>query len=159
MRTRLHEIAIGIALLLTASPAPQNVRPKWIPPLRSLVLTHAFNPPAHPWLTGHRGIDLRAEVDTAVRSVGAGRVSFASDLAGRGVVVVDHGGVRTTYEPVRATVRRGELVSAGQQLGLIAPGVGHCGTGKCLHLGLRRGREYLDPMLLLRGNRAVLVPP
>ena len=37
----------------------------------------------------------------------AGTVTFAGRLAGRGVVVVDHGGVRTTYEPVTATRPRG----------------------------------------------------
>ena len=37
-----------------------------------------------------------------VRAAGAGRVSYAGLLAGRGVLVVVHGALRTTYEPVTA---------------------------------------------------------
>jgi murein DD-endopeptidase MepM/ murein hydrolase activator NlpD len=66
-------------------------------------------------------------------------------LAGRGVVVVDHGAVRTTYEPVTASVSVGDQVLAGEQLGTLAPGHG---DGSSLHWGLRAGDEYLDPLLL-----------
>jgi murein DD-endopeptidase MepM/ murein hydrolase activator NlpD len=59
--------------------------------------------------------------------------------------------LRTTYEPVRATVREGERVAAGQVVGTVAgagPAPSHCGGG-CLHWGLLRGGAYLDPLLLL----------
>ncbi|MGW4277174.1 peptidoglycan DD-metalloendopeptidase family protein, partial [Streptomyces seoulensis] len=94
---------------------------------------------------------------TPVRAVAAGRVSFAGPVAGRGVVAVELSGtgdppLRTTYEPVRASVREGESVAAGQVVGTVeGPGpasAAHCGRG-CLHWGLLRADAYLDPLLLL----------
>jgi murein DD-endopeptidase MepM/ murein hydrolase activator NlpD len=114
-----------------------------------LVVAVEFAPPARDWLPGHRGVDLRTAPGDSVRAAGGGRVAFAADLAGRGVIVVDHGELRTTYEPVRAVVARGQRVAAGEAIGHVATGGGHCGSGGCLHLGLRRGPLYLDPMLLL----------
>ena len=49
----------------------------------------------------------------AVLAAAAGRVTFAGRLAGRGVVVVDHGAVRTTYEPVEPLAAVGDEVKAG----------------------------------------------
>ena len=65
------------------------------------------------------------------------------------VVTVAHaGGVRTTYEPVTASVRVGEEVAAGDDLGVLATG-SHCPTA-CLHWGALRGDVYIDPLSLLR---------
>ncbi len=85
-------------------------------------------------------------------------MTHAGPVAGRGVVVVDHGWVRTTYEPVHGHVAVGQWVEAGQVVGQVVAGTGHCGTGGCLHLGLRRGEEYLDPALVLGTPSAVLIP-
>ena len=82
-----------------------------------------------------------------------GVVAFAGSVAGRGVVTIDHGGVRTTYEPVTAQVTAGQRLGAGDAIGVLAGG-GHC-AGRCLHWGLRAGREYVDPLLLVRGRSAV----
>ena len=93
-----------------------------------------------------------------MRAAGDGRVAFVGTLAGRGVITIDHGDLRTTYEPVEAEVALGERVRAGESIGTVGTGTGHCGSGRCLHLGLRRGREYLDPMLLLGRTSARLRP-
>jgi murein DD-endopeptidase MepM/ murein hydrolase activator NlpD len=103
-------------------------------------------------------VDLRTEPGQRVRAAGDGRVAFAGTIAGRGVVAVDHGILRTTYEPVDAQVVVGERVRVGEVLGTVATGTGHCGSGSCLHLGLRRGPEYLDPLLLLSRASARLRP-
>ena len=79
---------------------------------------------------------------------------YAGDLAGRGVVSIDHGDVRTTYEAIDPVVSAGDTVSAGQVIGTLSTMGGHC---RCLHWGLKRERTYLDPLLLLR--RIVLKPP
>ncbi|CAL9609004.1 hypothetical protein SUDANB140_05599 [Streptomyces sp. enrichment culture] len=55
--------------------------------------------------------------------------------------------LRTTYEPVRASVRKGDRVGAGQVLGAVEPAGSHCSA--CLHWGLLRGDTYLDPLSLL----------
>ncbi len=114
-------------------------------------------PPA-PWAPGHRGVDLASRAGQRVRSALAGRVAFAGRIAGRGVVVVDHGALRTTYEPVEAAVRVGELVDPGQSLGTIELFGSHCWPQWCLHWGLIEGTTYLDPLGLLGLSPVRLVP-
>ncbi len=122
-------------------------------------VVRAFDPPPQRWAAGHRGVDLLARDGAVVRAAGAGSVTFAGPLAGRGVVVVTHGdGTRTTYEPVTATVTRGDRVRAGDALGRLTAAGGHCLPLACLHWGRRRGDVYLDPMLLLRRGPARLLP-
>jgi hypothetical protein len=75
-------------------------------------------------------------------------VRFAGRLVDRGVVSVDSGGLRFTYEPVHPLVRVGQQVAAGSVLGLLEPG--HPGCSTCLHWGVRSGREYLDPLRPVR---------
>ncbi len=131
---------------------------RWRPPVTPVAVVRSFDPPAERWLPGHRGVDLRTAVGARVRAAGAGRVAFAGVLAGRGVVTIDHGELRTTYEPVDPEVVLGDRVAAGERIGTVGTGSGHCGSGRCLHLGLRRGRVYLDPMLLLGRASARLRP-
>ncbi|MFZ0530373.1 MAG: peptidoglycan DD-metalloendopeptidase family protein, partial [Propionicimonas sp.] len=84
-------------------------------------------------------------------------VTFAGTLAGRGVVVVSHGDLRTTYLPVDAAVTVGTSVAAGQRIGDLVGG--HpCPGGTCLHWGLKRGADYLDPLSLL-GEAALRLLP
>ncbi len=118
----------------------------------------AFDPPQQPWSPAHRGVDLAAAPFDLVRAAGAGTVVFAGPLAGRGVISVDHaGGLRTTYEPVDPTVRVGEPVAAGSILGILEALTTHCGQ-TCLHWGLRRGDDYLDPLSLIDRSPPVLLP-
>ena len=105
------------------------------------------------------------DVDRAVGTHGqvvhtalAGRVTFAATLAGRGVVVVDHGATRTTYEPVAARVRVGDVVARGQPIGSLELAGSHCFPAACLHWGWRRGATYLDPLLLVGAGPIVLLP-
>jgi murein DD-endopeptidase MepM/ murein hydrolase activator NlpD len=76
-------------------------------------------------------------------------VTFAAVLAGRGVVVVDHGTARTTYEPVVASVAVGQVVMRGEEIGRLQAGHPSCPGATCLHWGLKEGDAYLDPLLLL----------
>ncbi|WP_408631859.1 murein hydrolase activator EnvC family protein [Micromonospora palythoicola] len=118
-----------------------------------------FDPPPRPWLAGHRGVDLLAPVAATIRAAGAGTVLFAGMVAGRPVVTVGHAdGLRTTYEPVRPTVTVGAVVSAGTPLGTLRPGHAGCPATACLHWGLRRGEDYLDPLALLGLGRVRLLP-
>jgi murein DD-endopeptidase MepM/ murein hydrolase activator NlpD len=161
MRRCTHALTTAVlALPLVVGPAwaATDSEPTWAPPIWPLQAQRAFANPEHDWLPGHRGIDLRTTPGATVRAAGDGRVAFAARIAGRGVVVVDHGQLRTTYEPVAATVRIGDRVRRGAVLGRVQPGTGHCGSGTCLHLGLRRGPAYLDPRLVLGRRGAVLRP-
>lgn len=112
-----------------------------------VVVVGAFDPPDQRWLAGHRGVDVAAAPGGPVLATGDGTVTFAGLLAGRGVLVVDHGDTRTTYEPVSANVSAGTRVRAGQVIGRVDAGHA-CGNAAvtCVHVGLKRGEDYLEPV-------------
>ncbi|WP_369172646.1 murein hydrolase activator EnvC [Streptomyces sp. R28] len=139
-----------------AAPAPDPTVPTvgraWPVGVHPPIL-RGWEPPATPYGRGHRGVDLAAPAEAPVRAVAAGRVSFAGRVAGRGVVSVELTGtgeppLRVTYEPVRAVVRKGDEVAAGEVVATVEATGSHC-TGTCVHWGLRRGETYLDPLTLL----------
>jgi murein DD-endopeptidase MepM/ murein hydrolase activator NlpD len=104
-------------------------------------------------------VDLAGGPFARVRSALPGTVTFAGQLAGRGVVVVDHGGTRATYEPVTAGVSKGDEVRAGDTLGRLQLFGSHCFPRWCLHWGLIEGREhYLDPLTLVGAAPVRLLP-
>lgn len=151
----LVRVACCVALVLGAAPTPA-LAASGVPPVGGPIV-RAFDPPDQPWLAGHRGIDLLASPGSPVVAVLAGRVSFAGRIAGQGVVVVTHGDTRTTYEPVRAAVRVGQPVGAGDLLGELEAN-DHCAVGTCLHLGWLRGQTYLDPADLFAAGGLRLLP-
>jgi murein DD-endopeptidase MepM/ murein hydrolase activator NlpD len=123
------------------------------------VVVRRFEPPASSWGPGHRGVDLLGRPGQPVRSALAGTVTFAGALAGRGVVVVDHGSTRTTYEPVAPSVAVGAVVRTGGVLGTLQTGRSHCFPRTCLHWGLISGGDrYLDPLSLLGVAPVRLLP-
>jgi murein DD-endopeptidase MepM/ murein hydrolase activator NlpD len=159
-----------LLLPLTAGAAPavvDDARAATAPPPRFAwplppepVVTRPFRAPAFPYGPGHRGVDLAAPPGGRVRAAGPGVVVFAGHLAGRGVVSIDHdGGLRTTYEPLAPTVLAGEQVYAGQPIGTVTAGHAGCRAGACLHWGVRRGREYLDPLRLVRVHTVLTLKP
>ena len=117
-----------------------------------------FEPAPQPWLPGHRGVDLRAAPGAIVVAAGPGVVRFAGVVVDRPVVSIAHAdGLITTYEPVTPLVVVGEMVMAGQPIGVLVAGHAGC-AGACLHWGLRRGSSYLDPLALLGRVRVRLLP-
>ena len=168
MRARLLALLLlGSTVVLaplpaTAEPAPAAVPATalWRAPVDGdLTVTRPFDRLLHPYAAGHRGVDLRATPWTPVLAAGDGVVVFAGRVAGRPVVSVDHpGGLRTTYEPVDASVAAGQSVARGSPLGTLAVGHAGCPVEACLHWGLRRGETYLDPLSLLEPPRVRLLP-
>ena len=71
-------------------------------------------------------------------------------------VVAHADGLRSTFEPVTASVGRGDPVAAGDVVGTLAAGPGHCAPAGCVHWGVLRGDVYLDPLALL-GQAAPIV--
>ncbi|WP_329597243.1 M23 family metallopeptidase [Streptomyces pseudovenezuelae] len=159
-------LVLGFLLFLTApAPAPERaaltpmattadapvpaIGRTWPVGARPTVL-RGWEPPATVYGRGHRGVDLAAPAGTPVRAVAAGRVSFAGRVAGKPVVSVELTGtdLRTTYEPVTASVEKGAMVTAGEVVGAVEPTGSHC-PAACVHWGLRRGETYLDPLSLL----------
>lgn len=173
-RTAAAMVVLAAAAALTLTPAATAISgasaaPGWgagtavwgwpVQPGGPEHVVRRFDPPANRYGPGHRGVDLDALVGQPVLAVGTGQVAFAGTIAGRGVVSVDHaGGLRTTYQPVRATVTAGDPVARGQLLGTLTGEPGHCLPGTCLHWGLRRGSTYLDPLALLGAEPVRLLP-
>jgi murein DD-endopeptidase MepM/ murein hydrolase activator NlpD len=158
-------VAVLLAVLLSfarpvgALGSPVDPVPVGVWPLQPRPeVVRAFDPPDTPWGRGHRGVDLAGTVGQAVGSALRGTVAFTGSVAGRGVVVVDHGATRTTYQPVSATVHVGDTVLPGQQIGTLRLAGSHCFPRACLHWGWIRGHTYLDPLLLVGGGPIVLLP-
>lgn len=152
-------LAVLVGLGLGAAPAAAAAGTAWSWPLAGPhEVSRPFAPPASRYGAGHRGADLPAEAGAGVRAAAAGRVSYAGLLGGRGVVVVVHGDLRTTYEPVTASVAVGSAVAAGTEIGRLEPGHAGCPVAACLHWGLRRGEDYLDPVGLVDRSPARLLP-
>ncbi|MBT2423158.1 M23 family metallopeptidase [Streptomyces sp. ISL-22] len=149
---RLTPAAMSAPTAPAPDPAVPAIGRAWPVGVRPPIL-RGWEPPATPYARGHRGVDLAAPPGTPVRAVAAGRVSFAGRVAGKGVVSVELTGtgdppLRTTYEPVRASVRKGDEVAAGEVVGTVESTGAHC-TAACVHWGLRRGETYMDPLSLL----------
>jgi Peptidase family M23/Putative serine esterase (DUF676) len=134
---------------LAPTPAGAATNGGWVRPVAGAVV-RPFDPPESRFGAGHLGVDLAAPPGTPVVAAGPGVVSFAGTVAGTRHVVVAHAGnLRTSYSFLASiSVRRGQTVRAGQVVGTAGgTGAGHAGT--VLHVGLRSGDTYLDPMALL----------
>ncbi len=116
-----------------------------------------FVAPSIRWGPGHRGIDIAARVGARVVAPRPGVVVFVGTVVDRGVVTLRHaGGLRTSLEPVSATVVVGQSVTAGEEIGVVSPDRAHCPG--CLHWGVRAGTDYVDPLSLLAREPVVLLP-
>ncbi|QNI06351.1 M23 family metallopeptidase [Mycobacterium kubicae] len=150
-------------VLLNAPPADaDDARLNW--PLRPPpTVVRAFDAPSPDWHPGHRGVDLAGTPGQPVFAAGAATVIFAGSLAGRPVVSLAHpGGLHTSYEPVRAAVRAGQVVTAQTVLGELVAGHPGCPAPACLHWGAMWGpasrADYVDPLGLLASTAIRLKP-
>jgi hypothetical protein len=152
-------LLVSVAVVVGARPASADDADGatgWLRPVDGAVV-HPFEEPASVYGAGHRGADLAAAPGTPVRAANDGVVSFAGSVAGTLHVTITHaGGLRTSYSFLSAVaVREGQPVARGDVIGATG-GVGpdHDGShdGTVLHLGLRIGDRYVDPMQLFRPN-------
>ncbi|MFC9090848.1 M23 family metallopeptidase [Nocardiopsis dassonvillei] len=151
----LLTLSLVFSLLSPHHPAEADWRWPVDPPVEVL---RPFDPPEQRWLPGHLGVDLAAEPGQEVRAAGAGRVHFAGRVAGTPLVSVAHGDLRTTYLPVESDLVRGDPVAAGDVLGTLAAAPPHRPDRPCLHWGLLRGDDHLDPLSLLGLGEFRLLP-
>jgi murein DD-endopeptidase MepM/ murein hydrolase activator NlpD len=149
--------------LICAFPARgDDPRLQW--PLRPHpAVARTFDAPSPDWNRGHRGVDLAGTVGQPVYAAGAATVVYAGTLAGRQVVSLAHpGGLHTSYEPVRASVRAGQQLSAGTVIGELMAGHPGCPAAACLHWGAMWGpaarADYVDPLGLLSSTPIRLKP-
>ncbi|WP_443033049.1 murein hydrolase activator EnvC family protein [Streptomyces sp. A1-5] len=135
------------------TPTPERSWPVDGPAGTRPAVLRGWEPPPTPWAAGHRGVDLAASGGAVVKAATPGQIAFVGTVAGRGVLTIEvsgsgHPPLHTTYEPVRATARKGQRVTAGQPVGMLEDGPYHC-RAPCLHWGLRRGTAYLNPLSLM----------
>jgi murein DD-endopeptidase MepM/ murein hydrolase activator NlpD len=110
----------------------------------------AFDPPDTPYGSGHRGIDIAAEVGTTIVAPAKGTVTFAGPVGGHLFMTIDHGGgLSSTYSWLSARlVRKGDGVAQGQPIA--TTGWGHPGAPiPHLHLGVKLDGAYVDPLSYL----------
>lgn len=158
-------LAGALTLTLVAPMAPDGAAPAGTPttvvsevaddgaryamPLAGEVVT-PFDGPDVPWGAGHRGVDIAGTAGSVVQAAAGGVVAFVGVVVDRPVISIDHpDGIRTTYEPVAATVAAGEVVVQGQPIGTLVVEGSHCAPAACLHWGARIGEDYIDPLSLL----------
>lgn len=153
-------LTLASALIAPLPWAAPGAPATWQPPVVPLVVERPFIAPPDPFSPGHRGVDLTAEAGAIVRAPAPGVVRVAGRVAGKPVVSIEHPhrilgrtGWRTTYEGVLAGVDAGDVVRAGDPLGVVG---GRTHT-RGIHWGLKNGRVYADPLLLLR--RPIVLKP
>ena len=166
-RSRALTVLLALCLFLGAAlgdgmlgSQPALAAGGWTWPVKPKpAVTRTFQPPAQKWLSGHRGVDLGAAPGTEVRSPAAGTVTFSGVVVDRPVITVDHGnGLKSSFEPIDASVKRGQTVTRGQVIGTIAA-AGHCPPAHCVHWGVRRDGGYVNPLQFVQDMRpSVLLP-
>jgi len=140
--SRSRRCAAVLAVALTAfsvNPAlAQTVT--YRPPVDAPVVD-PFRAPTSPYGPGNRGIEYATVPGTPVRTIAPGTVVFAGTVAGTRYATVLHAdGLRSSYGLLRSiSVADGEALGTGAEVGR---------AGDSLHLGVRRGDEYLDPQTL-----------
>lgn len=131
-------------------------------PVVPVDVVHLFDRPPNPWDAGHRGIDLRAAPGGEVRSPGEGIVIFSGTVVNRPLVSIAlDNGLRSAVEPVTGLVDKGMRVAQGEVIGTVAESsaASHCAPEQCVHWGLRRGEEYLNPLDWLVGLGPIVLLP
>jgi murein DD-endopeptidase MepM/ murein hydrolase activator NlpD len=138
--------------------APASGLAGWQRPVAGRVV-RPFQAPAFRYGPGHLGVDFAAAPGSPVRAAGAGTVVFAGVVAGTMHVVISHSaevrpgelqkrGLRTSYSFLASIrVHTGEEVARGAIVGTTG-GRGEQHDGSVLHVGLRVGDTYVDPMQL-----------
>lgn len=158
-------LAVAVGLVGAVPASADDGRLDW--PLRPPPAfdrgARGFDAPSPDWQPGHRGVDLPGSPGQPVYAAAAATVVFAGMLAGRPVVSLAHpGGLRTSYEPVRARVRPGQAVTAATVLGELVAGHPGCRAAACLHWGAMwgpaSGARYVDPLALLKSTPIRLKP-
>lgn len=103
----------------------------------------------------HRGIDIAADKGSAVRAPLAGRVTFSGRVPAAGggtcravTIATDSGAV--TLLPLASTrVSKGDELAAAASVGTLAEEGDASSAAVHLHVGVKRGDVYIDPLSLL----------
>jgi len=145
----MRRIALPLLLATTlalAEAPPAPAAGLWTWPVAGPIL-QAFDPPANPYGSGHRGVDIGAAVGSPIVAPAAGVVSFAGKVGGQLFLTIAHGGAlqSTVSWLTDVVVHKGDAVTEGQV-------VAHTGWGHVsgplphLHFSVRLDGAYVDPL-------------
>jgi len=158
---KLFISTVVLAVTMAGSPgATSSENEQWSWPLSpEPAVLRTFDPPDKPWLSGHRGVDVGPALDGAtVTAPSDGVVTFAGVVVDRPVLTIDHGdGLRSSFEPVTSDLKPGDTVRKGQAIGSLD--AGHCSATACLHWGVRRGEDYVNPLGFVEDLRPSILLP
>lgn len=138
---------------------PVDASPLWLVPLTEMHVDHiisGFGDARGGGKRRHGGIDIRADRGTPVHAPVAGRVLVSGPRARAGELVIlevcDDGLELHFAHLASRSVRRGDQVKAGQQIGTVGSS-GNASTPH-LHYEIRGAKGPIDPYpLLLQGSR------
>ena len=127
-------------------------------PIEGLVSSDVINHflgPETPYTSGHRGIDLPAELGTQIVSPATGTVSFVGQVGYRNLISIQFGASNTaSLEPVCSELTEGMTVAIGEPIGVLCDAAPeyqwHCASF-CMHFGTRNDRGYFSPLALIGG--------
>ena len=146
---RLVVLASFVAALVPTGGSRAAASGTWTWPVAGPII-RGFDPPASPFGSGHRGIDIAVALGTPILAPAPGTVTFAGKVGGHLFVTLDHGaGLESTYSWVDAlAVRKNDVVAAGMTIA--TSGAGHPGGAiASLHLGVKLHDAYVDPLVYL----------
>lgn len=116
--------------------------------------------PPQPWLAGHRGLDLEADIGQPVSAPASGVVIYVGFVVDRPVLSIRHDqGLVSSFEPLDSAVGVGDIVSKGDGIGTVADAGHHCAASPCVHWGLRLDGAYVDPLDYLEGFGPIRLLP
>jgi murein DD-endopeptidase MepM/ murein hydrolase activator NlpD len=124
-----------------------------VSPAASGLITSLFGP-RNTGLRGasknHKGIDFRAGIGSPITAMEAGKV-IGMDPKWGSVFVQHPGGLVSQYTHLSsASVKVGQEVKAGQQIGLAGKTGPIPGMAPHLHFGLKKEGQYIDPQPFLK---------
>ena len=142
---------VAAAALVALVPSPA-VAESWTWPVRGHVLTAYVNA-GGPYASGqHRGVDIAATQGAPVVAAAGGHVRFAGTVGSSGLTVsirTADGRFDTSYlHLASATVRAGQPVASGDQIGTAGTTGRPSTSTPHLHFGVRDAgsRRYRDPL-------------
>lgn len=140
---------------------PEKECGTWIWPVKSAVdhtITRKADIPAENWQKGHRGVDLPAQDGAVLLAPEEGTIVFSGKVGGKDVVSFrTRDGALVSFEPATSSLKTGERVGRGEEMAHRQGGSDHCGRS-CVHLGVRFGNAYCDPLVFLFGESIRLKP-
>jgi len=103
----------------------------------------------------HSGIDIVAQDGASVRAPLAGKVTFAGRVPAvgsgtvRAVTIATASGSVTLLPLASTAVAKGDSLAEGEALGVLAASGDGSSAGTHLHVGVKRGDLYVDPLSVL----------